>query len=163
MNDNADLIRGRTALVTGASRGIGAATARALARAGAARVLIHYGSYREGAEQTLAAVRGHGGDGDVIPGDLSTDHGVRAFTEYVRTRAPRVDVLINNAGSLVRRAKLAEYSDELYDHVMNLNVRSALFVTQAVAPWMIAQKSGAIVNLSSISARTGGGPGSMVY
>jgi len=163
MNDNADLIRGRTALITGASRGIGAATANALARAGAARVLIHYGSYREGAEQTLAAVRGHGRDGDLLHGDLSTAEGVREFVRHLRAAAPRIDVLVNNAGSLIQRAKLLEMTEDLYDRVMNLNVRSALFIAQAVAPHMIEQRSGAIVNVSSIAARNGGGPGATVY
>ena len=163
MNEDQDLIRGRTALVTGASRGIGAATADALARAGAARVLVHYGSFRQGAEQTLAAVRGHGADGDLLEGDLGTPDGIRAFVGQLRTHAPRIDLLVNNAGSLVKRAKLAEYTEELYDHVMNLNVKSVLFITQAVAPYMVEQNRGAIVNVSSISARTGGGPGSMIY
>jgi len=163
MDDNTDLIRGRTALVTGASRGIGAAAAAALARAGAARVLIHYGAYHEGAESTLAAVRGHGADGDLLQGDLETADGIREFVAHLRERASRVDALINNAGSLLKRAKLAEYSEDLYDRVMNLNVKSVLFITQALAPQMIESGGGAIVNVSSISARTGGGPGSMVY
>lgn len=163
MADPTDLIRGRTALVTGASRGIGAATAAALAHEGAARILIHFGSYREGAQRTLAAVRGHGADGEILQANLETAEGIREFAAQLRDRRDRVDVLINNAGSLLKRAKLAEYSEELYDRVMNLNVKSVLFITQALAPQMIASGAGAIVNVSSISARTGGGPGSMVY
>jgi len=163
MDETTDLIRGRTALVTGASRGIGAAAAAALARAGAARVLIHYGAYREGAEATLAAVRGHGSDGDLLQADLETAEGIRQFVAHLKQHARRIDVLINNAGSLLKRAKLVEYTEDLYDRVMNLNVKSVLFITQALAPHMIGQGSGAIVNVSSISARTGGGAGSTVY
>ncbi|HZU28970.1 MAG TPA: SDR family NAD(P)-dependent oxidoreductase [Bryobacteraceae bacterium] len=163
MDSDSDFVRGSTALVTGASRGIGAATADALAREGAARVLIHYGGYREGAEKTLAAVRGHGADGELLQADLETDDGIRAFADHLHARAHRIDVLVNNAGSMLRRAKLAEYTEDLYDRVMNLNVKSVLFITQAIAPYMIERGRGAIVNVSSISARTGGGPGSMIY
>jgi len=72
------------------------------------------------------------------------------------------DILVNNAGSLVKRAKLLEFTEELYDRVMNLNVKSAWFITQAVVPAMLRRGSGAIVNLSSIAARNGGGAGATV-
>jgi 3-oxoacyl-[acyl-carrier protein] reductase len=74
-----------------------------------------------------------------------------------------VDVLVNNAGSLVKRVTLAECTEALYDEVMNVNVKSAYFITQAVVPYMINRGDGVIVNLSSIAARTGGGPGAAVY
>src|SRR5579884_3704683 len=124
MDSDSDFVRGSTALVTGASRGIGAATADALAREGAARVLIHYGGYREGAEKTLASIRGHGADGELLQADLATDAGIREFADHLRSRARRVDVLVNNAGSMLRRSRLAEYTEDLYDRVMSLNVKS---------------------------------------
>ncbi|MGA2600053.1 MAG: SDR family oxidoreductase [Bryobacteraceae bacterium] len=156
-------LSGKTALVTGASRGIGAATAIAVARAGASRVLIHYGSYRQGAEETLALVEGAGAAADLIAGDLGTSAGIQAFTVDLKQNAPGIDILINNAGSLVQRAKLAEYTEELFDRVMNLNTKSVYFITQAVAPYMIAKGSGIVVNVSSIAARNGGGPGATIY
>lgn len=156
-------LRNQTALVTGASRGIGAATAIALARAGVSRMVIHYGAYREGAEQTLALVEGAGADTEVIGGDLGTPEGIQTFIADLKRTAPEVDILINNAGSLVKRAKLAEYTEELFDRVMNLNVKSVYFITQALAPYMIGKGNGVIVNVSSISARNGGGPGSTIY
>src|SRR4030095_3408082 len=73
------------------------------------------------------------------------------------------DILVNNAGSLVKRAKLLEYTDDLFDRVMNLNVKSAWFIAQAVAPSMLQRGSGVIVNVSSIAARNGGGPGATIY
>jgi 3-oxoacyl-[acyl-carrier protein] reductase len=76
---------------------------------------------------------------------------------------PEIDILINNAGSLVRRARLLEFTNELYDEVMTLNVKSAWMITQAVTPSMIRKGSGVVVNLSSIAARNGGGPGAAVY
>ena len=159
----ADEFRGKTALITGASRGIGSATAIALARAGVSRVVIHYSSYREGAEQTLALVEGAGAQGDILRGDLGTTEGIHEFIADVRRTVPSMDILINNAGSLVKRSRLFEYTEPLFDEVMNLNVKSVWFLTQAVAPGMIDRGSGVIVNLSSIAARNGGGPGATIY
>lgn len=154
---------GKTALVTGASRGIGAAAAVALARAGCARVLIHYSASRDGAGETAQRVRACGADAELIHGDLSTGEGIRAFVEALGDRAREVDILVNNAGSLIERAKLAGMTYELYERVMDLNAKSVWFITQAVAPHMVARGSGVIVNVSSIAARTGGGVGATAY
>lgn len=156
-------LKGRTALVTGASRGIGAATAIALARAGVARVVIHYGGYREGAEQTRALVEGAGANADVLGGDFETPAGIDQFIVDLKQTAPEIDILVNNAGSLVKRARLAGFTEDLFDRVMNLNVKSVYFITQALAPYMIGKGSGVIVNVSSIAARNGGGMGSTIY
>jgi 3-oxoacyl-[acyl-carrier protein] reductase len=156
-------LEGKTALVTGASRGIGAATAVALAKAGCARVIAHYNSYPEGAKAVAAEVAKTGAQAMTLAGDLASAAGIRAFRESMRTKAPNVDILINNAGSLVKRASLAESTDELFDTVMDLNLRSAWFVAQQAAPHMIAEGWGVIVNLSSIAARNGGAPGAALY
>ena len=153
----------KTALVTGASRGIGAATAVALARAGVKRVVIHYGTHREGADQTMAQIRAAGAECEVLSADLATMAGVGKFVEELTRVAPQVDILINNAGSLVKRAKLAEFTPDLFDIVMTLNVKSVWFITQAVTPYMIQQGSGVVINLSSVAARNGGGPGATIY
>jgi 3-oxoacyl-[acyl-carrier protein] reductase len=153
----------KTALVTGASRGIGAAAAVALARAGVKRVVVHYGSHRKGAEETAAAARSAGAQADAIGGDLGTSAGIDQFLGEVKGAAPQVDILVNNAGSLVKRVRLPEYTPELFDTVMALNVKSVYFLSQAVTPYMAERGSGVIVNLSSIAARNGGGPGSTIY
>jgi NAD(P)-dependent dehydrogenase (short-subunit alcohol dehydrogenase family) len=155
--------KGKTALVTGASRGIGAATAVALAQAGVARVVIQYNSYPEGAEQAAEAVRKAGATAGTMQADLSTRDGMHGFLQALARTAPAVDILINNAGSLVKRSTLPNYTEELYDTVMNLNVKSLWFISKAVVPHMIAQNSGSIVNVSSIAARNGGGPGATIY
>jgi len=155
--------KGKTALVTGASRGIGAATAMALARKGVQRILLHYNSHREGADRTLDAINSAGAAGEALQADLETVSGIHGFIAALKEAAPEVDILVNNAGSLVRRAMLLEQTEEFYDRIMNLNVKSAYFIAQAVVPAMTAKGSGVIVNVSSIAARNGGGPGATVY
>ena len=154
---------GKTALVTGASRGIGAATALGLAQRGVSRVILHYNSYKFGAEQTQAAIQSAGAECHLIDGNLSTTEGVRTFIQRLQKVGPEVDILINNAGHLVKRAGLMDMTEELYDEVMTLNVKSAWFISQACAPHMIAKNDGVIVFLSSIAARNGGGPGATIY
>jgi 3-oxoacyl-[acyl-carrier protein] reductase len=154
---------GKTALVTGASRGIGAATAVAFAKAGCARVLIHYNSGSDEAERTADAVREAGASVELLQGDLGTTEGIAGFAGRLEPQAASVDFLVNNAGSLVQRAKLTEFPEDLYDRVMNLNAKSLWFVSQAVARGMAARGSGVIVNVSSIAARHGGGPGATIY
>lgn len=154
-------IQGRCALVTGASRGIGAATATALARNGVREILIHYNSHKPGAEATAEAVRAAGAEPRLFQADLGTDAGIRELCSQIKPLA--IDLLINNAGHLVGRAALPEATEDLYDRIMILNVKSAYFITQAVAPHMVEAGSGVIVNLSSIAARNGGGLGATLY
>lgn len=154
-------IEGRCALVTGASRGIGAATAVALASNGAEEVLIHYNSYGAGAEATAEAVRRAGARTRLFQADLATEDGIRSLCEQVKGLP--IDLLINNAGHLVGRATLLEATYELFDRILTLNVKSAYFLSQAVAPHMLAQGHGVIIHLSSIAARHGGGIGATLY
>jgi 3-oxoacyl-[acyl-carrier protein] reductase len=153
-------LSGKTALITGASRGIGAATALALARKGVSRFTLQYNSNPEGAVAAVDALRALGAEASAIQADFAAIEGVRKFLGQID---PRVDILVNNAGHLVKRAKLLEATEELYDQVMNLNTKSAWMLAQAVAPHMIEKKSGAIVFLSSIAARNGGGMGATLY
>jgi len=151
-------LSGRVALVSGASGGIGRATAIELARRGA-RLAVHYFRHREGAEQTVASA----GVGTVFGADLRRlDEARRLAAEVERALGP-IDVLVNNAGDLIERKPLTEMSEELFRDVMDTNVMSAFFCSQAVAPGMVARKRGAIVNLSSLAAWNGGGPGALAY
>jgi 3-oxoacyl-[acyl-carrier protein] reductase len=156
-------LTGKTALITGASRGIGAATAICLARSGVSRFHLHYHNNKEGVERTLAAVRSEGAQAEATQADLGSVTGILEFAEKLKRSPVAIDILVNNAGSLVKRAKLLEFTDELFDQVVNLNVRSAWSITQATAPAMIERGSGVIVNLSSVAARNGGGQGATIY
>jgi 3-oxoacyl-[acyl-carrier protein] reductase len=150
----------KSALITGASRGIGAATAIALARAGVSRLFLHYNSFPEGAEATLNDVIAAGAAGSLLRADLGTLDGIH---EFIAVMPREIDVLVNNAGTLVQRVSTTECTEGVYDQVMNVNVKSAYFITQAILPHMIRRRDGIIVNVSSIAARTGGGPGAAVY
>ena len=156
-------LQGKTAFITGASRGIGFATAIALHRAGVRRFVLHYNSHGAGVEELVDAIKTDGAEAHVLQADLALVEGTAKLVEQYRSLAIPADILINNAGALVQRAKLAEVTSDLYDQVMNLNTRSMYFLTQAVAPGMAARGWGRIVNLSSIAARNGGGLGASVY
>jgi 3-oxoacyl-[acyl-carrier protein] reductase len=155
-------LEGKSALITGASRGIGAAAAVELAKAGVSRFVLHYNSHAAGAEETAARVRSLGAEASTFQADLGTAEGIHQAMGEISARPP-VDILVNNAGSLVQRAKLTEFPEALFDQVMNLNVKSAWFIAQAAARGMAERKSGVIINVSSIAARNGGGPGAAIY
>ena len=156
-------LTGKTALVTGASRGIGAATALALANHGASRLILHYNSHKPGVDGVARAVESAGAKAETIQADLGSSAGIESFAKSLKAMNGGVDILVNNAGSLVQRVKLADFTPDLFDRVMTLNVKSAWFIAQAVAPHMIERKSGFIVNVSSIAARNGGGIGATIY
>ncbi|MGH9627551.1 MAG: SDR family NAD(P)-dependent oxidoreductase, partial [Bryobacteraceae bacterium] len=88
---------------------------------------------------------------------------IEDFTRKLKDLRLGVDILVNNAGHLIERARLLEFTGDLFDRVMNLNVKSVWFISQAVVPHMISKGSGIIINVGSIAARNGGGPGSTIY
>jgi NAD(P)-dependent dehydrogenase (short-subunit alcohol dehydrogenase family) len=153
----------KTVFITGASRGIGAATATAFARTGVRRFLLHYNTHRAGIDDVASELKALGAETTLLQADLATQAGIDSLVEQFHALKTPVDILINNAGSLVERAKLGDFTPSLFDRVMNLNVKSAWFLTQAVAPGMEARGGGHIVFLSSIAARNGGGIGATIY
>jgi 3-oxoacyl-[acyl-carrier protein] reductase len=152
----------QVALVTGASSGIGRATAEAMARAGA-KVGVNYHKNKSGAEEAVAAIRRAGGEAMAIHADVTVSAQVGAMVEAVRGRWGRVDILVNNAGDLLRRSMLADMTEEYWDQIMALNLKSVFLCVKAVWEEMAARKSGCILNVSSIAGRNGGGPGAAAY
>jgi 3-oxoacyl-[acyl-carrier protein] reductase len=142
------------ALVTGASKGIGKATAIALARAGM-DVAVH-GRDQADTEETAAAVRATGRDALVLIGDVSRPAAVDRLSRDLAGAWGGVDVLVNNAG-ITHSGSLFETTDEAWQRLMDVNVRSMFLVTRALAPYMIKQRAGRIVNVASMTARLGRG------
>lgn len=155
-------LTGKVALVTGASSGIGAATAIALATQGAA-VAINYNRNEASANQVQQTITAAGGKAIVIQADVTKTADIKTMIERTTTELGPIDILVNNAGSLVERLKLLELTEERWDDIMNLNLKSVFLVTQAVAPAMIERQTGSIINLTSIAGRNGGGPGAFAY
>ncbi len=159
---NSDELHGRVALVTGASSGIGQATAIALARAGAL-VGIHYHSNHDGAQQTLDSIRDGGGDGILVQGDLSQPAQAQQVVDDIVSALGRLDILFNNAGSPLERSKLEECSVDLWQQVLATNLTSAFVVTQRAIPHLRQSGNGAIINNLSLSVQTGGANGAGAY
>jgi 3-oxoacyl-[acyl-carrier protein] reductase len=149
-------------LVTGASSGIGAATAIAFAQHGY-RVALHYHSNAAGARRTAEVIEKAGGEAGLFQADLSKAEPARDLVRRVLETHGDIDVLVNNAGSLVARKTFLELTDDFWQQVLDVNLNSAFWVTHAAAPHMIARGSGVIINVSSIAARNGGGPGAIPY
>jgi 3-oxoacyl-[acyl-carrier protein] reductase len=161
MKNSVDLT-GRVALVTGASSGIGAATAEVLAEAGARIALGYFGNER-GAQDVRDRIARAGGTAIALKADVRNVAEVRRLVEEAVRELGGIDILVNNAGSLVKRAALAELTEATWDEIFDLNLKSAAFCTQAVAPSMVQRGAGAIVNVGSIAGRNGGGPGAGAY
>jgi len=150
----------KTVLVTGASSGIGLATALAFGAQGA-HVIVHYNHRQPEAESVASRIRDSGGGAEILQGDLSTMPGVQAMAQAIAGKP--IEILVNNAGWLVKRARTLEFTPELWDQVITLNLTSAFFLARAVLPGMVERKSGVIINISSIAGRMGGGLGAGVY
>jgi 3-oxoacyl-[acyl-carrier protein] reductase len=150
------------ALVTGAGGGIGQAAALELARHGA-DVAVHFHNNEAGASETARRAVALGRKAAIFKGDLAQRDEASALVAAVLAHFGRVDVLVNNAGDLVERRPLLEMPEALWRKVIDLNLSSAFFVTQAVAPGMIERTRGVIVNVSSLAAHNGGGPGALAY
>lgn len=161
MSNHPDL-KGKVALVTGASSGIGRATAVALAECGA-HVAVNFHRNESGAEATRAEIVNAGGRAAVVQADVTRAADVRALVARAVEALGPVDILVNNAGSLVERLKILELSEERWDEVIDLNLKSAFLCSQAVAASMMERRTGAIVNVSSIAGRNGGALGSIHY
>ena len=143
-------LQDKTALVTGASRGIGRATAAALARAGA-HVLVHYGRSAQQAESLVSEIQSNGGRANAISVDLGTPNSAALLATQVRSIVgDRLDVLVLNAG-IGKAARIADYTVEDFDNLFATNVRSPFFLVQQLLP--ILSEGSNIIVISSLGAR----------
>jgi 3-oxoacyl-[acyl-carrier protein] reductase len=154
--------RDQVVVVTGASSGIGAAAAVGFAETGAT-LALHYHRNEEGAKHTVGAVQTAGGTASLHQADLADPKSADAFVEAVLAEHGRIDVLVNNAGDLVKRSPVADVPDEEFHRILDVNLTSVFALSRRIVPVFRAQGGGAIVNVTSIAGRSGGAGGSVVY
>lgn len=141
-------LEGKVALVTGASRGIGQAVAVALAKSGATVVVNYIGSI-ESAQHTLDLVKATGSDGILVQGDVSSAEDVANVVKEAVDAYGHIDILVNNAG-ITRDGLLMRMKEEDWDDVLTINLKGTFLMTKAVSRIMMKQRSGRIVNITSV-------------
>lgn len=155
-------LSGKTALVTGSSTGIGRAIALALARNGA-DVAVNYCRSADAANEVGEQIQALGRKTAVVQADVAEKGDVeKLFAETESALGQGLDILVNNAGSLVKREIVAEMSEATFDRCVAVNLKSTFLCSQAAIP-RLPDKTGRVVNVSSIAARNGGGPGAAIY
>jgi 3-oxoacyl-[acyl-carrier protein] reductase len=153
MQNTNNTLRGRVALVTGGSRGIGKATCLALAVQGAA-VAVHYHAQSESANEVVSQIRQMGGTASAIQADLAEQQAPELLIKQIVDEFNQIDILVNNAGEMSRSA-VADLPDEMWNRTLAVNLTAVFRCTRACLPSMIAQKWGRIINVSSQAAYTG--------
>jgi len=146
-------LAGRVALVTGASRGIGAAIAGELARAGA-RVGVNYLTRRDAAAQVVEAISAAEGEAMLVEGDVSQEASAQVAVQAVVDRWGRIDILVNNAG-ITRDRLLLRMTPEDWDQVLAVDLRGAFLCTKYAMAYLVRQRQGRIVNISSVVGISG--------
>jgi 3-oxoacyl-[acyl-carrier protein] reductase len=152
-------LAGKTAIITGGGRDIGAAAAKKLAAEGA-NVALSYFESSQGADTVVAEITAAGGKAIAVQADLNVQEGVDKLVKATVDTYGAIDVLVNNAGGLVARKTMAEMDLAHWNKVMTLNLTSTFMMTKACLEHMT---KGVIVNLASQAGRDGGGPGSLAY
>jgi 3-oxoacyl-[acyl-carrier protein] reductase len=150
-------LKNRIALITGGSRGIGAAVAIALAKAGA-DVAVNYRERADAANAVCSEITGMGRKAIAVQADVSVSADVRRMVAEVEANLGGIDILVNNA-AIAHPRKLQEITESEWDQVLTVNLKSVFLVTQAVVDGMRQRKCGRIINLSSVAAQTGGAVG----
>ena len=158
MND----LTSKVVLITGSSTGIGAAAARAFGRE-RARVAVHYHASEAPAREVAADIARSGGTAEIFRADLMQSDDPARLVSAVQRHYGRIDVLVNNAGNVFDRKAFSEWTAPEFDAMLQLNVRSVVAMCQASIGVFRAQGGGNIINVTSIAARNGGGPGVILY
>lgn len=155
-------LSGKSVLVTGSSTGIGAAVAKGFADCGA-KVAVHCNASREAAEGVVSEIKASGGEAVLLQADVTKSAEAARVVDETVAAFGNLDVLINNAGGLVKRTLAEDNEDEIVDAIIDLNIRSVIAATRAAIPQFRKQQSGNVINTGSVAARHGGGPGTSVY
>ena len=155
-------LAGRVVLITGASTGIGAAVAQGFAACGA-RVAVHYHRSAAQAEAVVAAIKAAGGEAWSEPANLAVPAQAGTLVDRVAERAGGLDVLVNNAGHLIRRTTFEQADAALLRDLFDLNFAALTAACHAALPHFRARGRGCIINTTSVAARNGGGPGTVLY
>ena len=153
-------LEGQVALVTGASRGIGAAIALRLSGNGA-KIGVNYHTNQAAADSVVQAITGAGGEAFAIAGDVSQEESAESVVKQVTERWGQIDILVNNAG-ITRDRLLLRMSLEDWDQVLDVDLRSAFLCTKNVMPQLIKRRLGRVINISSVVG-IGGNPGQANY
>ena len=155
-------LTGKNVLITAGAQGIGESITRHFIDSGA-NVAIHYFSSADTANQLTEYATSKGQKAIAVKGDLTKEADANTLVEETVAAFGGLDILINNAGSLVARKLLNDMEAEFWHKVMDINMTSMMFVTRAAAPFLTKNASSSIVNLASLAGRKGGHPGSLVY
>ena len=161
MKNNNKLV-GKNVLITAGAQGIGESISRHFIDSGA-HVAIHYFSSADTANELIDYANSKGQKAVAISGDLTKEVDANAMVEKTVEELGGLDILINNAGSLVARKMLNEMETEFWNKVMDINLTSMMFVTRAASPHLAKNDNSSIVNLASLAGRKGGHPGSLAY
>jgi 3-oxoacyl-[acyl-carrier protein] reductase len=142
-------LKGKVAIVTGASRGIGRAISKLFAQEGA-KVVINYNKSEKEASSLAEEIQKQGGEVLLVKADVSKADEVKKMVEMTVEKFGRIDILVNNAGILIS-APFLETTEKIWDKTMDINLKGAYLCSKEVAPIMLKQKKGKIINMSSIS------------
>ena len=159
---NQNKLKGKNVLVTAGAQGIGESITKHFIDCGA-NVAIHYFSSSDTANKLVDYAKSKGLKAISIGGDLTKEADAISVVEKTIEAFSSLDILINNAGSLVARRLLNEMEADFWHKVMDINLTSMMFVTKAASPYLAKNNNSSIVNLASLAGRKGGHPGSLVY
>ncbi len=154
------LLEGQTALVTGASRGIGKAIAKSLAKEGA-EVIINYSSSLENANKVVSEINSFGGKAYPLQADISNENSVNGLIKKILDKSQKIDVLVNNAG-ITKDGLLMRMKTNDWQEVLDLNLSGVFYCTRAISRQMLKQKKGRIINITSVVGLMGN-PGQANY
>ena len=156
------VLKGKTALVTGTSQGIGAAVSKALIDAGC-NVCMHYFRSSVEPEKMERTAESKGQKAVILQADLTEEQEVIRFVKEAVVFFKEFDILVNNTGSLIERRFLPAVETDYWHEVININMTTMMLVTRELFPYLNREEGASIINIASLAGRKGGHPGSLVY